>query len=115
MNYCKIPKDCRSNSFIENYNLYLKNKLGKKKTLTWIKFITFLKKESLRVRSKLTKNTDININYHVKRTKFGKDKYNNKFDYKNINNFGTINSNINKHNSIEPKYVKKTFTIRYNH
>lgn len=30
-NYSKIPKDVRSNSFLENYNTFLKKKLGKKK------------------------------------------------------------------------------------
>ena len=48
-NYSKIPKDVRSNSFLENYNTFLKKKLGKK-NLSWIKFISFIKKESIRIR-----------------------------------------------------------------
>ena len=30
LNYFDVPKDCRSNSFLENYNGYIKEKLGKR-------------------------------------------------------------------------------------
>ena len=33
-NYNNIPLDCRSNSFLENYNRYLKEKLDKKRIIT---------------------------------------------------------------------------------
>ena len=75
-NYNNLPIDCRSNSYIENYNLYLKRKLGKKYNLSWNKFLRFIKNESLRFRNKLTFETNINIDYNSKKTKFGNLKYN---------------------------------------
>ena len=82
-NYNKIQKDCSANSYLENYNLYIKKILGKKYNLKWNKFINFLKDESERIRKKLTTNRDINLEYYSKYSTFGKDKYNNKSN--NIN------------------------------
>ena len=53
-NYNALQIDCRANSYIENYNLFLKKNLGKKYDLNWDLFINFLKKESSRIRDKLT-------------------------------------------------------------
>ena len=36
-NYNLLPKDCRSNSSLENYNKYLKENLGKKKKFILVK------------------------------------------------------------------------------
>ena len=38
-NYNLLPEDCRSNSYLENYNLYLKKNLGK--TYNTIIIITY--------------------------------------------------------------------------
>ena len=65
-NYNNLPMDCRSNSYIENYNLYLKKNLGKKYNLNWNKFIRFIKNESTRIRNKLTIDTNKNTDYFSK-------------------------------------------------
>ena len=70
-----MPVDCRSNSYLENYNLFMKQNLGKKYKLRWNVFIDFLKSESSRIRNKLTKDTESNILEKVKKTKFGLEKY----------------------------------------
>ena len=46
LDYNSIPEDCRSNSYLENYNGYLKYKLGKFRIVNWINFIHFIKEES---------------------------------------------------------------------
>lgn len=43
--YSKYPKLVRSNSILENYNRHLKEKLGKNKTVNFINFLSFIKKE----------------------------------------------------------------------
>ena len=48
LNYFNIPKDCRTNNFLENYNGYIKDKLGKYRTINWINFLNFIKEESSR-------------------------------------------------------------------
>ena len=70
-----MPVDCRSNSYLENYNLYIKQNLGRKYKLQWNVFLNFLKNESERIRNKLTKKTETNILQKAKKTKFGKEKY----------------------------------------
>lgn len=44
--YHNIPNDCKSNSFLENYNKYLKEKFGRKRIVNCFVFINFLKEES---------------------------------------------------------------------
>ena len=41
-NYSQIPRDCRTNSFLENYNNYIKHNLGKKNIVLQINFIEFI-------------------------------------------------------------------------
>ena len=53
LNYLDVPKDCRSNSFLENYNGYIKEKLGKKRQVNWVNFLNFIKDESKRSIEKL--------------------------------------------------------------
>ena len=53
LNYSNIPKDCRSNSFLENYNGIIKRKLGKNRIVNWVNFINFIKDESSRSLEKL--------------------------------------------------------------
>ena len=48
LNYFNIPKDCRTNNFLENYNGYIKDKLGKYRTINWINFLNIIKEESSR-------------------------------------------------------------------
>ena len=74
-NYSELPIDCRSNSYLENYNLFIKQNLGRKYKLRWDIFIKFLKSESERIRNKLTKNTESNLLQKAKNTKFGLEKY----------------------------------------
>ena len=69
-NYNDLPLDCRSNSCFENYNLFMKQNLGKKYKLRWDAFLNFLKSESERITNKLTKNTETNILKKAKKTKF---------------------------------------------
>ena len=45
LNYHIIPNDCRSNSFLENYNGYIKQKLGKNRIINWMNFLSLMKKE----------------------------------------------------------------------
>ena len=60
---------------MENYNLYLKNKLGRKHNLNWNLFINFIKNEFIRIYDKLTTNTEKNIEHISQKTKFGTEKY----------------------------------------
>ena len=46
LNYSIIPDDCRTNNFLENYNGYLKNMLGKHRIINLVNFIHFIKAES---------------------------------------------------------------------
>ena len=60
LDYNSIPEDCRSNSYLENYNGYLKYKLGKFRIVNWINFIHFIKEESSRsIEKLLNKNSKI--------------------------------------------------------
>ena len=49
----QIPKYCLTNSFLENYNGYIKSKLGKLRLIDWVNFINFIKEESSRIINKL--------------------------------------------------------------
>ena len=61
LNYNKVPDDCRTNSFLENYNGYIKQKLGKKRVINWMNFLTFIKEESTRSINKLYSATSKNL------------------------------------------------------
>lgn len=45
LDYNKVTKLQRCNSYIENYNKIIKNTLGKGKKLSWPKFVSFLKEQ----------------------------------------------------------------------
>ena len=75
MNYTNIPKDCRSNSFIENYNGYIKEKLGKHRLVNWVNFIEFIKQESVRSISKLLNVANTNLKSNNSYTKTNTLKY----------------------------------------
>ena len=53
LNYDIIPKDCRKNNFLENYNGYIKLNLGKLRIINWVNFIHFIKSESSRLIERL--------------------------------------------------------------
>ena len=53
LNYFKVPKDCRTNNYLENYNGYIKSKLGKHRLTNWVNFLNFIKEESKRNIDKL--------------------------------------------------------------
>lgn len=91
--YYNIPNDCKSNSFLENYNKYLKEKLGRKRIINWFTFLNFLKEESSRSIEKLINEDNYNIDFNLKKTKF-EDKYNDKLN-KDEENENTNNNNIN--------------------
>ena len=56
-----MPTDCRTNSFLENYNGYIKSKLGKNRIINWVNFLYFLKEESQRSINKLYNATGKNL------------------------------------------------------
>ena len=91
-NYSKIPQDCKSNSFLENYNKYLKLLLGRKRIINWFNFLNFLKEESDRAYEKLIDIKNYNIEFKLTKTKF----YNKYLDYVNENN--NIETNLNNIN-----------------
>ena len=91
-NYNALPIDCKANSYLENYNLFLKKNLGKKYNLNWDIFINFLKEESDRIRNKLTLNTKKNFIKKSKETKFNLEKYNQR-RYNNSKFINLINNN----------------------
>ena len=61
LNYHLIPLDCRTNSFLENYNGYIKSKLGKHRETNWVNFMNFIKDESGRIIDKLYNATSNNL------------------------------------------------------
>ena len=116
LDYSNVPKDCRSNSFLENYNGFIKNKLGKYRIVNWVNFMNFLKEESQRSISKLFNATS----NHLKNKQF-KDQLlsKNPFVYYNFGNKlngnnspKNINSevNLNKNNSLSQLELKLEFT-----
>ena len=74
LNYLDIPRDCRSNRFLENYNGYIKEKLGKKRQVNWVNFLNFIKDESNRSIEKLINSSqeyekNLLNNFYLKRGK----------------------------------------------
>ena len=61
--YQKIPKDCRTNNYLENYNGFIKQQLGKRRLINWINFLDFIKKESQRSIDKLMNSQNNNKIY----------------------------------------------------
>ena len=45
LDYFRITVDCRTNSYLENYNAYLKYKLDKFRIFNWVNFMHFIKKK----------------------------------------------------------------------
>ena len=94
LNYHLIPSDCRTNSFLENYNGYIKSKLGKHRETNWVNFMNFIKDESGRIIDKLYNATsnnlkNLNINEQISTV--------NPFIFSNINNVEDTKSNIKEY------------------
>ena len=67
LNYHNVPKEYRTNNFLENYNGFAKSQLGKKRVINWVNFIHFLKNESNRSIDKLLSNANYNKGYFEKK------------------------------------------------
>ena len=94
LNYHLIPSDCRTNSFLENYNGYIKSKLGKHRETNWVNFMNFIKDESGRIIDKLYNATsnnlkNLNINEQISTV--------NPFIFSNINIVEETKSNIKEY------------------
>ena len=77
LNYFRIPKDCRTNNYLENYNGYIKKQLGKNRVINWVNFIHFIKMESQRSVEKLINNQNYNISNDYIDTNLEKNEENN--------------------------------------
>ena len=66
LNYHNIPKEYRTNHFLENYNGFIKSLLGRKRVINWVNFIHFIKNESNRSIDKLLINANYNKAYFEK-------------------------------------------------
>ena len=69
LNYHNVPKEYRTNNFLENYNGFIKSQLGKKRIINWVNFIHFLKNESNRSVDKLLSSSNYNKVYFEKKKK----------------------------------------------
>ena len=69
LNYHKVPIDYSSNSFLENYYGYIKDKLGKKRIINWVNFLNFIKEESSRSIEKLLNGANKKIIYSKNKQK----------------------------------------------
>ena len=90
LDYCRIPNDCRTNNYLENYNGYIKSQLGKHRIINWINFINFIKLESQRSIDKLYNNTTSNKN-----TNSIPNLIINNTENRKINEYNSENNNIN--------------------
>ena len=70
LNYNLVPTDCRTNSFLENYNGYIKSKLGKNRIINWVNFLYFLKEESQRSINKLYNATGAYLKIFLLKNKY---------------------------------------------
>ena len=66
-NYCNQIERIRSNSYIETYNKFIKESLGKKRLVNWVIFNNFIKSESDRIKEKLNKIENHNIKFSQKK------------------------------------------------
>ena len=112
LNYNLIPKDCRTNSFLENYNGYIKSKLGKNRLTNWVNFINFLKEESQRSITKLYNATTTNLKNHpFEEQLIIKNPFSNINSKKNI--LPDIDNDKNKNNIITADNIKMNTEEKY--
>jgi len=110
LDYNRIPHDCRTNNYLENYNGYIKKQLGKNRIINWVNFIHFIKLESRRSIEKLT-NTDKQILKLEFKSNGSEDKMNLKEEQNVTEQLQNINNEIN--NNI--KIIKTTDYINIIH
>ena len=84
LDYNNIPNDCYTNNYLENYNRYLKNQLGKHRVINWINFLNFLKLESDRIINKLLDNSNHNLQLNDNNNKSNSNSNNNNEDEESI-------------------------------
>ena len=63
LNYDLVPVNFRTHNFLENYNRYIKLKLGEKRIINWINFLHFIKEERERSLNKLINYGNYDIYY----------------------------------------------------
>ncbi len=97
LNYNLVPKDCRTNNFLENYNGYIKSKLGKHRIINWVNFLNFIKDESGRNINKLYDATTKNLKKMILRQQINTVKS----DIKTLQTFEAKPSEIFKNNSFQ--------------
>ena len=91
LNYDLVPEKFRINNFLENYNRFIKTKLGEKRIINWINFLHFIKEESERSLNKLINNESNEIDITVSNKENRSLNINN-----NISNNNTVIINNNK-------------------
>ena len=97
LDYSRIPNDCRTNNYLENYNGYIKSQLGKHRIINWVNFINFIKLESQRSIDKLYNNTTFNKNTSIIPEQIiNKTENRNIIEYNNDNNNISLNIDYNK-------------------
>ena len=103
LNYSTIPNDCRSNNYLENYNGFIKLKLGKHRIINWVDFINFIKEESARAIEKLFGN-EINTYIFDDKTKIENKEENEEIiNLLNTENINKLNAPYNLENIISKK------------
>ena len=103
LNYFRIPKDCRTNNYLENYNGYIKKQLSKNRVINWVNFIHFIKMESQRSVEKLINNQNYNISNDYIDTNLEKNEENN-HSQNNTNQIIEKQINIDRP-TIEEKFI----------
>ena len=103
LNYFRIPKDCRTNNYLENYNGYIKKELGKNRVINWVNFIHFIKMESQRSVEKLINTQNFNISIDYIDTNFEKNEDNNQTK-NNTKKFIEKQTNIDRP-TIDDKFI----------
>ena len=56
-----MPVNYRTNNFLENYNKYIKDKLGEKRIINWISFLHFIKEKNEKSLNKMINNTNLEL------------------------------------------------------
>ena len=94
LDYHNIPNDSYTNNYLENYNRYLKNQLGKHRVINWINFLNFLKLESDRIINKLLDNSNHDLLLNDNNNKLISNTINNNEDEEYIKDLNVKFTNI---------------------
>ena len=103
LDYSTIPKDCRTNNYLENYNGFIKLKLGKNRVINWINFINFIKEESSRAIEKLFGNELSTFNINDKEKLENNDKQEEFINHLDFENAKSLNIPYNLDDAIIKK------------